>query len=115
MLAVAVGGMEPTYLSSSPFGQGEDGFPYVSGKKLEWRSEEFGGKLVPFALIYRVTALLPADDGGTTGEREFLQVVKLSEAGACVIGSVPGTTGATANVQARELADAKARSSTCPQ
>ncbi len=116
-LAVQLPGKEPASIQSYPFGSdvSESGFPYVSGKKLEWRAETVGGKTLPFALIYRVKSTSPDGSAGAGKEREYLQVVKVSGAAACLIGSVPATGNASANERAREVADTTARSATCPK
>jgi hypothetical protein len=74
--------------------QNEPGyFPYVSGKKMEWR---YLGK-TPIAIIFRIAG---TNETGTQTKTKLL-VVRLTGENACLIGTT------TSNKKARKIADGK--------
>jgi hypothetical protein len=82
------------------------------GVKAEWRSLK--DKIdEPFALILRHTFEGPQEDGVATKDTSYLAVVKVNGAASCVAAVIEATGNASANVQAREAADAT-RGQVCP-
>lgn len=88
------------------------GQAWVSAKQLEWRETKGQGAPAPFALIYRVSCVDLM--GPTPVTTEILAVAKVSPDQSCLIGKVGVTGNKAANIQARALADSKARMTQCP-
>ncbi len=75
-----------------------------SGAKAEWRMKRDRGKLVPIALIVRITANENSENPEKT--TSYMAVSKITQSEICITDRIP--PGRTQNEEARRAADAAA-------
>ncbi|HJU56959.1 MAG TPA: hypothetical protein VJ715_20405 [Pyrinomonadaceae bacterium] len=84
---------------------GRGGFPAI-GTRAEWRVRRERGKLVPVALIVRVTVSEYAGGDAPRREVSYLTVTKITPQEICITKSI--LAGRNSNMKARRLADKSA-------
>ncbi len=84
-----------------------------TGPKIEWRIEENGGLLIPFATIHRWSVSNPEDPDRQVEVLVVAKVGQIGERDGCAVGLVMATGNPKANETARKIADEQARTFAC--
>lgn len=85
-----------------------------TGPKIEWRIETEGTRAAPFATIHRwFVSTDPENSENRTEVLVVSRVGQVEDRKGCVVGLVRATGNPDANVEARRIADERARNFVC--